>query len=149
EGRPIAIQIRRRHPDDKFLAPDSNTWDRREIFDAEGRRRVFQIWNDKDRIGTTRGVPYLSPILEPLQTLEQYSRAELIAAVVSALFTVFIKKESQQYDDKGNPIAAVVGQTAKGTASDLALGNGVVLDLGPGEEAQFANPTRPNSNYDP
>src|SRR5690606_1081149 len=85
EGRPIAIQIRRRHPDDKFLAPDSNTWDRREIFDAEGRRRVFQIWNDKDRIGTTRGVPYLSPILEPLQTLEQYSRAELIAAVVSAL----------------------------------------------------------------
>jgi lambda family phage portal protein len=148
-GRPIAIHIRRRHPDDKFASVDAMVWDRREIFDEEGRRRILQVWNEKDRIGTTRGMPYLAPILEPLQTLEQYSRAELIAAVISAMFTVFIKRESNQFDDKGNPIPAVPGMTAKGEASGLALGNGVVMDLGPGEEAQFANPARPNSNYDP
>lgn len=149
QGRPIAIQIRRRHPDDRVPSQDSNTWDRREIFDEEGRRRIFQIWADKDRIGTTRGVSYLAPILEPLQQIETYSRAELVAAVISSLFTVFIKKDTTQYDDKGNPLPAIVGQTAKGEASNLALGNGVIMDLGPGEEAQFANPTRPNSNYDP
>lgn len=148
-GVPLAIHIRRRHPGDRTLnTTDANIWDRREIFGGSGERRIFQIWNDKDRIGTTRGVPYLSPILEPLQTLEQYSRAELIAAVISAMFTVFIKKESAPVDERGEPLPAIAGQTTKGATSDLALGNGVIMDLAPGEEAQFANPMRPNANYD-
>src|SRR6185436_4546495 len=108
-----------------------------------GSRRVLQIWNDKDRIGATRGVSYLAPILEPLQQLEQYSRAELMAAVVSALFTVFITKPAEQLDNKGNPIPAFEGQTAKGASNDIALGNGLIVDLAPGEEAQTASPGRP------
>jgi lambda family phage portal protein len=147
-GVPIAIHIARRHPADKsFGVPD--VWDRREIFSPTGARRVLQVWNDKDRIGTTRGVPYLAPILEPLQTLEQYSRAELIAAVISAMFTVFITKDLNRVDAQGNPLPFVEGETVKGEPSGIALGNGAVLDLAPGEDAKFANPTRPNANYDP
>lgn len=151
QGRPIAIHIRNRHPADKTPVVNGDKWERREIFDADGRRRVLQVWNDKDRIGITRGAPYLGPILEPLQTLEQYSRAELIAAVISALFTVFIEKSAEQFDDKGNPIPLLPGQqpSAKGEASELSLGNGAVMDLAPGEKASFANPARPNSQYDP
>lgn len=150
DGEPIAIHIRNRHPGDRFSTSKANDWVRREIFGGEtGLRRIFQIWNDKDRIGTTRGAPYLAPILEPLQTLETYSRSELMAAVVSSLFTVFIKKAAEQTDERGNPLPMVEGQTTKGTASDLTMGSGAIVDLGVGEEAQFANPSRPNANYDP
>lgn len=149
DGEPIAIHIRNKHPADRTFGGVEG-WARREIFgQGTGLRRIFQVWNEKDRIGTTRGVPFLSPILEPLQSLEQYSRAELIAAVVSSMFTVFITKESQQFDDRGNPIPFVQGQTAKGEASGLELGTGAVLDLAPGEKAEFADPSRPNSKYEP
>lgn len=149
DGEPIAIHIRNRHPGDRTVGV-LDGWVRREIFgQGTGRRRIFQIWNDKDRIGSTRGVPFLAPILEPLQQLEQYSRAELIAAVISSMFTVFIKKESTQVDDRGNPIPAILGQTVKGNASDITLGMGAVVDLAPGEEVQLADPTRPNAKYDP
>lgn len=152
DGEPIAIHIRRRHPGERITmaAIDADQWDRREIFGLEtGQRRIFQLWQDKDRIGTTRGVPLLAPILEPLQQLEQYTRAELMAAVVSAMFTVFIKKEVNQTDARGEPIPIVYGNTAKGEAAGLALGFGAVMDMAPGETAEFADPSRPSSKFDP
>lgn len=147
-GRPIAIQVRNRHPADNFVKVRDG-WTRHEIFAPDGKRRIFQIWNDKDRIGITRGVPMLAPILEPLQTLEQYSRAELIAAVVSAMFTVFIEKDAQQFDERGEPVAPLAGSEQKGEDYLLQLGNGAVVDLNPGEKAHDTNPGRPNANYDP
>ena len=153
DGEPLAIHVRNRHPDDKTFIGAADTWARRSIWGVEsGERRIFQIWSDKDRIGMTRGVSFLAPILEPLQQLEQYSRAELMAAVISAMFTVFIKKTGELTDDRGNPIAPIPSTTpnpSKGEAVGMNLGFGAVLDMGIGEEAQFANPARPNSNYDP
>lgn len=148
-GRPLAIHVRRRHPDDRLLSSTIDGWDRRPIFSDTGVRRIFQIWNDKDRIGVTRGVSMLAPILEPLEQITQLTRAELMAAVIAALFTVFIKKETELVDDKGNPLPAIQGQTVKGNASDIALGNGAIIDLAPGEDIVQANPMRPNSKYDP
>lgn len=148
EGQHTAIHIRNRHPSDKLLVTGGEKWERYAIHGPSGARRIFQIINDKDRIGMTRAAPFLAPILEPLQTLEQYSRAELMAAVVSALFTVFITKKAEVFDDKGNPVNAVAGATPKGAASDLALGNGLIVDLAPGEEATDTKPNRPNANYD-
>jgi lambda family phage portal protein len=149
DGEPVAIYIRNRHPDDRIVGV-FDAWVRRNIFAPTGERRVFQVWNDKDRIGSTRGAPYLAPILEPLQTLEQYSRAELLAAVVSAMFTIFIKKEQQTVDERGDPIPVIQGNTALGEAANgIALAPAAVIDLAPGEDIAQANPARPNANYDP
>jgi lambda family phage portal protein len=149
-GAPLSIQVCSRHP----AEPGIHTWETRPIFAPSGARRIFQIWNDKDRIGTTRGMSYIAPILEPLLQLEQYSRAELTAAVISSMFTVFIEKDSQQFDERGEPIPWASTDSnnptpSKGVASDLALSSGAILDLNRGEKASFANPTRPNANYDP
>lgn len=149
DGEPVAIHIRNRHPDDR-IAGVLDSWVRRRIFADTGERRVLQIWNDKDRIGATRGAPYLAPILEPLQTLEQYSRAELLAAVVSAMFTIFVKKEQQTVDERGDPIPVIQGNTAASEASTgISLAPAAVIDLAPGEDIAQANPARPNANYDP
>src|SRR5690554_4610578 len=68
-------------------------WEKLPAFGSEtGRRRTLHVMCDKERPGQKRGAPWLSPVLEPLQKLERYSSAELMAAVLSAFFTVFIEK---------------------------------------------------------
>jgi lambda family phage portal protein len=166
-GVPLGAYIRSRHPADLYTGGAAVRWEFREFFGAEtGRRRLLQIWNEKDRIGAVRGAPYLAPILEPLQQLEQYGRAELTAAVVSALFTVFIENPVPVAEDpQGNPLPWISGQTAKsGTGVDparpdprtadqsvaqsIAMGAGAVVDLEPGAKATTANPMRPNANFE-
>lgn len=154
-GAPVRYHIRRRHPDEHNVG-DFELWDAVEVFGAQtGRRRAFHVMNDKERIAQVRGVPFLAPILEPLQGLETYGRAELFAAVVSSMFTVFLKKEANTFGGAGNPLAAFSNVPVPGTATPapatntVELGHGAVVDLAPGETAELANPTRPNSNFDP
>jgi capsid protein len=59
---------------------------------------------DVDRIAQTRGVPMLAPVIEALKQLDRYAEAELMAAVVSAFFTVFIKT-----DGDGSPVEGLAG----------------------------------------
>ena len=69
-------------------------WTRVEAWGAKtGRRNVLHIMN-RERIGQRRGVPFLAPVIEALKQLGRYTDAELVAAVVSGMFTVFIEKES-------------------------------------------------------
>jgi lambda family phage portal protein len=150
-GAPKRYWIRDIHPDERYSATDG--WHGFEVFGpATGRRRALHVFSEKDRISQVRGAPYLAPILEPLQTLEQYSRAELVAALVSAMFTVFIKKPKETYNAAGNPLAALGGtaeSTTAGQAPTITMGPGAVVDGAPGEEFEFANPSRPNANFDP
>ena len=66
-----------------------------------GERQVLHLFK-RLRIDMTRGVPYLAPVIEPLKMLDRYAEAELMAAVVSSFFTVFVKSEG---DDVGMAVA--------------------------------------------
>lgn len=156
-GAPLAIYIRNRHPGDDIQGAGANVFQRREILDPIfGRRRVMQVWGDKDRIGVTRGPSWLAPVLEPLQTIAQLTRCELLASVVNSMFTVFIKKESERLDADGQRLPAFAGQNPTKTdqgpspsTTSLELGPAAVVDLNPGEEIQAADPKRPNAQFDP
>lgn len=129
-------------------------WETLEAVGAEtGRRRVLHVMADKDRPMQKRGAPYLAAVLEPLQKLERYSSAELMAAVISAMFTVFIEK-SGDFDEGKMSLAALAGgdegySTDDAGGEDIALGEGAIVDLGKGEKASIANPARPNAQFDP
>jgi len=148
-GAPLAFHICSGYPGET-LGGQSLEWQRVPVFGAEtGRRRVMQIWCDKERPGQKRGAPYLAPVLEPLQKLERYSSAELMAAIISAMFTVFLKKGDAF--DQGNLPLSALGDDG-GAAPEpppLELGEGAVVDLAPGEEPVIANPARPNAQFDP
>ncbi|TAA18207.1 phage portal protein [Pseudoxanthomonas winnipegensis] len=145
-GRPVGAWVRNIHPGDR-LDMRMPRWDYYPFFgDGTGRRRVLHVWNDKERPGQVRGAPYLAPILEPLKQLERFTNAELMAAVISAMLTVFIQRKGDETDEQGNPVAAF--DTADG-AGNIALGNGAIVDLAPGEEAKEVNPGRPNAKFDP
>lgn len=152
-GAPLAYHVCSGYPNE-FTAGQSLRWERLPAFgEATGRRRVMHVMADKERPGQKRGAPYLAPVLEPLQKLERYSSAELMAAVISAMFTVFIKKNND-FQVSNLPLSALAneGNGAGGDTTadgELALGEGAIVDLGQGEEPVIANPARPNAQFDP
>ena len=146
-GAPKAYHILQSHPGD-FLNQKSWTWDVVPAFGGRtGRRNVLHHFR-RTRPGQNRGVPYLAPVIEAFKSLGTYSDAELQAAVVSALFTVFVKSNGTGLIP-GLPgtMSAETGATMQDT--DLKLASGAVIDLGPGEDIVIADPKRPNANFDP
>jgi lambda family phage portal protein len=80
-----------------------------------------------------------------------------MAAVVSAMFTVFIKTEKAEgIDTIQSPeistsaeMAALNGLAPPSSRDAFKLAPGAMLDLLQGEDVEFANPTRPNAQFDP
>lgn len=118
---------------------------------ASGRRNVLHLF-ERLRPGQTRGIPMLAPVIEPLKQLERYTEAELTAAVVAGMFTVFIQSDATA----PAVMPSALGSEETGTGGDLAssdgpltLGNGLIMQLGTKETANAVNPGRPNANFDP
>jgi len=145
-GAPIEYHIMRSHPGNLY-GMKKNEWDKIPAFGRKtGLPNILHLFVML-RPEQTRGVPYLAPVIEPLKQLDRYTEAELMAAVVSGLFTVFIKTES---GDEGLDLTDMADETgAKASDTDYKLGNGAVLSLGKDESIESANPMRPNAAFDP
>lgn len=92
-GDPVAYWIAKHHPasTSSFV---QRKWERIPAYGKKtGRRNVLHVMQDWERPGQRRGVPVLAPVIEALKQLGRYTDAELVAAVVSGLFTVFVKTE--------------------------------------------------------
>lgn len=148
DGRTVGYWVQTTHPGDYLRGIAADTWDLVPARDATSGQRVAALLFHKRRIGQRRGVPYLAPVIEPLKQLERYTEAELMAAVVSAMFTVFVKSDAGA---DASPLAGIEGadETPESGTGDLFLGNGLVVDLDPGEDVTIANPGRPNAVFDP
>lgn len=141
---PVAYHFRRTHPG--ALTRTASTWDRVEAFGARsGRRQVIHLY-DRLRPGQTRGVPYLAPVIETLKQLGKYAEAELMAAVISGMFTVFVKSERGGLD-LADPSGIGAETGASASDKDVKLGVGAIVDLNPGETIETANPGRPNPAF--
>lgn len=145
-GAAVKYHIARRHPGSSYLRLE-NKWDVVPAFgEKTGRRNVIHLY-DKLRPGQARGMPYLAPVIEALRQLGEYSDAELRAALVASLFTVFIEAEAGfglEPDDTGAR-ATSTPQTGDVTK----LGSGAIVELNKGDKISTANPGRPNSDFDP
>ena len=109
DGMMIAYWICNRHPlsNDATAQPGGIQWERVEAYGGKtGRRNVLHIMT-RERAGQRRGVPLLAPVLEALKQLGRYTEAEIEAALVSALFTAFIKSDLPS-DEK--PLGEVIPQ---------------------------------------
>lgn len=143
-GAPEAYHVYDRHPGAGYIngkSPLAGQWIDR--LGSSGRRRIVHHFR-KLRPDMPRGVPYLAPIVECIKQISRYTNAEIAAAVISAYFTVFIESEN------GNPAPVFQGETGADTpGADIGLGMGAVVGLAKGEKASFANPNRPNPNFEP
>ena len=142
DGAPEAFFVYDQHPGSLAARTASalfkGTWFERE--GASGRTRILHFFRML-RPDQPRGVPYLAPIIGLLEQLGRYTEAEIMAAVVSAYYTVFITT-----DPDVDPSTLVGEEVAD---QKLALDVGAVVPLAHGEDVTIANPARPNPNYDP
>lgn len=111
------------------------------VFSKSGRRNILVLM-EKERIGQRRGVPVLAPVIETLAQITKYTNAELMNAVVSSMFTVFITNDK---DD--NPLNSIFEKTPD-EQGNYELGSGTVVNLQPGQKIEQANSGRPNSNFE-
>jgi len=153
DGAPVAYHVLAQHPGNwLYVTAKSWTWDRLTAWNSKtGLPNVVHLYRHL-RTDQSRGVPMIAPVIEPLKMLSRYQEHELMAAAVSALFSVFIKSTGGQglggmLPPVGNPV--VNSSTPQVTINDLQLGSGNILDLLPGEEVEFADPKRPNGAFDP
>lgn len=147
-GETVAYWIARHHPNTfpKNTAFKPQEWKRVLAFGPNtGRRNILHIMADVERPAQRRGVPLLAPVIEALKQLSRYTEAELMAAVVAGMFTVFIKSDSGQ-----TPIAPMFdpGMQVDPDPDAYELGNGAVVSLAEGESIETANPGRPISGFD-
>ena len=164
EGRLVAYWICNRYPNDySQLHLKNREWVRIKAFgDKTGNPNILHLYK-ATRAGAYRGVPILAPVIESLKQISRYSDAEIMAAVISGMFTVFIKHNGASSE---NPFRAgmnpfgLYGQYSQATETDeeektkrtnpneVGVGNGAIVSLEEGEDITIANPTRPNANYD-
>lgn len=147
QGEVIAYHISKHHPLSKDMG-QTKEWVRVEAYGKEtGRRNVLHLMN-RERIGQRRGIPFLAPVIESLKQLGRYTDAELVAAVVSGLFTVFIEKEGTSSEVPFGEVIPEDMQVDYDDPDSIELAPGAIVDLNEGEKANVVNPGRPNANFD-
>ena len=148
EGEVVAYHISKFHPL-SFADREPREWVRVQAYgEKTGRRNILHVMN-RERIGQVRGVPFLSPVIEAIKQLGRYTEAEILAAVINGLFTVFIEKESASDDMAFGESIPEELQVDAQDENSIELAPGAVIDLGEGEKANMVNPGRPNPNFDP
>lgn len=155
DGKKIAYYICNKYPNEYIRIFDRvRKWTRVEAYGKRtGNPNVLHLYN-ATRAGAYRGVPLLAIAIEPLKQLTRYSEAELMASVVSSMFTVFVttndSSASNPLSGMSNPFAANQGveEAKRSNIDEIQMGNGAITMLENGERIEVANPSRPNSNYD-
>lgn len=144
-GAPYRYHITNTHPGSIYKY--KGDWTKVRAFgEKTGRRNVLHLYK-KLRVGQTRGIPDLAPVIETLKQLDRYTDAEINSAVISSFFTVFIKSP-----DGTTGLAPMTPTSETGASEsddDMKLASGAIIDLADGEDVTFADPSRPNQAFDP
>ncbi len=144
DGSPVAYHILKSHPG--TMAGLSKQWIVYPAFSANtGLRNLIHFYNPT-RPGQSRGVPDLAAVIEPFKQLGRYTDAEIMAAVISGYFTVFIETETGAGTFDYTNMATETGRSSSDL--DYKLGNGAIIELAAGEKIHDSNPGRPNQAFD-
>lgn len=143
-GAPEFVHICKGHPG-SLINFKNMKWDKFRVFgQSTGRRNVLHVYK-KLRPGQSRGIPDLAPVIEIIKQLGRYTQNEVDSAVISSMFTVFVKSEFGAGLGNMDPTDET---GAKDSDKDFKMSGGAILDLRAGEDVEFANPARPNAQFD-
>lgn len=144
DGAVVAYHIVNSYASDAIVKRE---WTRIEAFGKKtGNPNVVHVFN-AERCEQYRGVPFLAPVIEALKQLTRYQEAEIMAAVINGLFSVFVKTED------GNDNVNFEGvdneeQESQEDDNEIKLAPGVVNYLKEGESIEIADAKRSSSNFD-
>ena len=144
-GEVLAYHVSNKHPGDDFTFESIRV----KAYNKFGRRNLLHIF-EPERPGQRRGVPLIAPAMESLKQIGRYSQAELMAAVVNAMYAFFLEQtlDSPATVDPGSfGGISKNDQTFREGTDHFEIGKGAVNILNPGEKVKDFSPGRPNSNY--
>lgn len=147
-GKAIAYWICNQYPHSQRVG-DYKTleWTRVEKYGAStGMPNILHMF-DAERAEQMRGVPILAPVIETLKQISRYTDAELMAAVISGMYTVFIKTDSPTEMPFGEAMPDEF-DAVDHNDNEYELGNGAINVLGTNESIQIADPKRPSTSFD-
>jgi lambda family phage portal protein len=155
-GAPVGVWIRSGHPDDPSPARMPERWDNVPVRGSTGRAKFVRVFSPR-RVDQVRGISRLAEIMVPAKMIDRVDRAEVAAALKSAIFSFFIKSPGTTTD--------VEGMFAPGSESEAGINPWVqeylnfrgkhpvivegaqVNHLWPDEDVVVPNRQSPNSNY--
>jgi lambda family phage portal protein len=150
-GAVAAYHVSNRYPQSFYIMNDTApmAWTRVEAFGKlTGRRNILHLM-ESERPEQRRGVPFLAAVIEPLKQLTRYTEAELMAAVITGMFTVFIKSKGPTSEVPfGQMIPEEDQVPGNNTEVNYELAPGAINVLQPDEDVEIANPGRPNTAFD-
>lgn len=132
------------------------------VYDLTGRRQIFHVFDPK-RINQRRGVPLLAAVADPLKQLTRLSEAQLMNALVSSFFTVFVRDMSGMgatLQQGLTPVESVTGGGGFGPdggapqerneedAFDLEMGHGTIHLLDDKKDISIADPGKTDQHFD-
>ncbi|MCD8349581.1 MAG: phage portal protein [Planctomycetaceae bacterium] len=147
-GVPVSIFVQTDHPGNNYIdvVPE---WQEVPIFGkTTGRRQVLHLM-EFERIDQSRGEPSLAPVIETLKQLSRFSEAELSAAVVNALLTVFIERPMESDGATGVQVFYDEEEKKQWNNRLLQLGAGSWVQGRPGEKLSIISANRPSAQFDP
>lgn len=127
---------------------ENKEWQRIKINNAySGLPNVLHSF-ETERAGQTRGVPFLSQVLEMIKQLTRYTDAEILANIINSFFVAFIHTE-----DKGQiPLTQQISEeesilNRQERANNYEISPGAINVLGTNEKVTFGDPKRPNTGF--
>ncbi len=145
DGAVVAYHVCNNYTDD---FDSGKEWTRIEAYGKRtGNPNVLHIF-EAERCEQYRGVPYLAPVIETLKQLTRYTEAEIMAAVINGMFTVFIKTDDGNDEMDFGGVEQEEDSVSDSDTSSYELGNGLINYMKQGESVEIADPKRPNINFD-
>jgi lambda family phage portal protein len=154
-GAPIGYHVRSAHPNDPSGGLASSRWDYVSARGPTGRAKFLHVFSPR-RAEQNTGVSRLAEVMVPAKMLDRVDRAEVNAALKSAIFSLFIKSPGTTGDLEGalapgsdendiDPwIASYLEYRSK---KPVTVDGASITHLLPDEDVVTPEATRPNSNY--
>ena len=157
-GAPIAYHVKKRHPDDTNNNFEHHVWRRIPAKTKTGKSKFIHVYNPR-RIDQSRGISRFVEAMVPAKQLNRVDKAEVNAALKSAIFSFFIK--SPQTDEQVGQALAPSSNDSPSSKNKYGLkdyfgwrkDNKIKVDgassihLFPNEDVITPPATHPNSNY--
>lgn len=154
-GAPIGYYVSSKHPSDPSPDLKRQTWDFIPARGPTGRAKFVHVFSPR-RVEQMRGISRLAEAMVPSKMVDRVDRAEVSAALKSAIYSFFIKSPGTTED-----LEEALAPGSDDIANDawinpyldfrerapVAVDNASVVHLFPGEDVVTPDRTSPNSNY--
>lgn len=153
-GAAMGVYVRSGHPNDPTASFQNMRWDYIPMRGKTGRAKFVHVFSPR-RVEQNRGISRLAEVMVPAKMLDRVDRAEVEAALKSAIMSFFIKSPGTTEDleaalapggDKGvDPwVEQYLGLREK---QPVMIQGASVTHLLPDEDVVIPNRSSPNSNY--